>query len=115
MAQGKFGRAVRLAVAVTAGALAPAASWAEGEVITKQYDNGATYEGTFVNGLQDGTGIYRMPNGFEYSGDWVAGQIMGKGRARYPDGWSRRACCAPLNRLPDDVRRCTPLIRCSIC
>ncbi|MCB1408969.1 MAG: 2-isopropylmalate synthase, partial [Rhodobacteraceae bacterium] len=38
------------------------------EVITRQYDDGGIYEGTFLDGLQHGQGTYRLPNGFEYSG-----------------------------------------------
>ena len=31
-----------------------------GEVITKQYNDGSVYEGTFVDGKQDGTGTYTL-------------------------------------------------------
>ena len=31
------------------------------EVITKQYDDGGVYEGTFKDGKQHGTGTYRLP------------------------------------------------------
>lgn len=41
----------------------------ETEIGSKQFDNGGVYEGTFRNGLQHGTGTFRMPNGYEYSGD----------------------------------------------
>ena len=66
--------------------LGPAHAQDDGEVITKQYDDGSVYEGTFRNGRQDGTGTYRLPNGYEYSGDWVAGEISGQGIAKYPNG-----------------------------
>lgn len=56
------------------------------EIITKTYDDGGIYRGTFRNGLQHGTGTYTLPNGYEYTGDWVAGQINGTGRAKFPDG-----------------------------
>ena len=59
---------------------------ADGEVITKQYNDGSVYEGTFKDGLQDGIGTYRLPSGFEYEGEWIKGQIEGNGRARYPNG-----------------------------
>ena len=29
----------------------------------QQYDNGGIYEGEFRNGVQHGTGTYRLPNG----------------------------------------------------
>ncbi len=56
------------------------------DVVTKQYDDGGVYEGTFRNGLQHGTGTYRLPNGYEYTGDWVEGEIRGEGVARFPNG-----------------------------
>ena len=56
------------------------------EVVTKQYDDGSVYEGTFRNGRQDGTGTYTLPNGYSYSGTWVDGEILGQGVARYPNG-----------------------------
>ena len=76
-----------LLATIAALALAtPALSQADGEVLTKQYNDGSVYEGTFKDGLQDGVGIYRLPSGFEYEGEWAKGQIQGKGRARYPNG-----------------------------
>jgi hypothetical protein len=35
----------------------------DGEVITKQYDDGSVYEGTFLNGRQHGTGTYKAALG----------------------------------------------------
>ena len=58
----------------------------EDVVVTKQYDDGGMYEGTFKNGLQHGIGTYRLPNGYEYSGEWVDGQILGVGVAKFPNG-----------------------------
>jgi len=55
-------------------------------VVTKQYDDGGMYEGTFKNGLQHGIGTYRLPNGYEYSGEWVDGEILGVGVAKFPNG-----------------------------
>lgn len=55
----------------------------QGEVVSKQYDDGGIYEGTFQDGLQHGIGTYRLPNGYEYTGDWVEGEIKGDGVARY--------------------------------
>ncbi|MGL4320157.1 MAG: 2-isopropylmalate synthase, partial [Paracoccaceae bacterium] len=37
------------------------AAFAQDEVVTKQYDDGSVYEGTFLNGLQHGTGTYTLP------------------------------------------------------
>ena len=64
---------------VVAGALlfAGAAQAQTSSVQTKQYEDGGFYEGTFTNGLQHGTGTYRLPNGYEYSGAWVDGEIKG--------------------------------------
>ena len=55
-------------------------------VVTKQYDDGGVYEGTFKNGLQHGTGTYRLPNGYEYTGTWTNGEILGEGVANFPNG-----------------------------
>ena len=49
------------------------------EVVTKQYDDGSVYEGTFTDGRQDGTGTYTLPNGYTYTGAWVAGRMEGAG------------------------------------
>lgn len=38
------------------------------EVITKQYDDGGLYKGTFTDGKQDGYGSYKLPSGYEYEG-----------------------------------------------
>ena len=58
----------------------------DGEVVTKQFDDGGVYEGTFRDGLRHGTGTYRLPNGYEYTGDWVEGEIRGEGVAQFPNG-----------------------------
>jgi len=58
----------------------------DGDVQTKEYDDGGIYEGTFKDGLQDGTGTYKLPNGYEYTGQWEAGEIKGDGVARFPNG-----------------------------
>ena len=34
----------------------PGLAQSDGEVITKQYNDGSVYEGTFKDGVQDGTG-----------------------------------------------------------
>ena len=64
------------------GSLAIAALLATGaiaqEVVTKQYDDGGVYEGTFRDGKQHGTGTYRLPNGYVYNGEWIDGEIKGQ-------------------------------------
>ncbi|MDE3120396.1 MAG: 2-isopropylmalate synthase, partial [Paracoccaceae bacterium] len=65
---------MRMAGMLIAVATAVAAQ-GSGDVITKQYDNGGVYKGTFKDGKQDGTGTYTMPNGYTYTGDWVMGQM----------------------------------------
>ena len=66
---------------------APLAAIAQDEsVLTKQYDDGGVYEGTFRGGLQHGEGSYKLPNGYEYAGEWVDGEIKGQGVARFPSG-----------------------------
>ena len=50
---------------------------ADAQVVTKQYDDGGVYEGTFRNGLQHGQGSYALPNGYRYEGDWVEVGMMG--------------------------------------
>ena len=51
----------------------------EGDVQTKQYDDGGVYEGTFKDGVQHGMGTYKLPNGYEYTGQWEDGEIKGEG------------------------------------
>ncbi|MDO8884839.1 MAG: 2-isopropylmalate synthase, partial [Pseudotabrizicola sp.] len=74
-----------LGVAVLGFALPWGVLAQEGEIVTKQYDDGSFYEGTFLNGRQHGSGTYTLPNGYSYSGEWVAGEILGQGVARYPN------------------------------
>ena len=64
-----------LVLATLAAFACPAHAQTDGEVITKQYNDGSVYEGTFKDGLQDGIGSYRLPSGFEYEGEWAKGQI----------------------------------------
>ena len=74
--------AARVVALSTQGAIAQS----DGEVLTKQYDDGGIYEGTFREGKQHGQGTYRLPNGYEYTGEWVDGEIRGQGVARFPNG-----------------------------
>ena len=88
---------MRLMTAAFLAVLSLPAQAQDGEIITKQYDDGSVYEGTFLNGRQHGTGTYKLPSGFEYSGDWVEGEITGRGTAGYPNGvwpsWGRGGVC----------------------
>lgn len=43
------------------------------------------YEGQFVKGLPNGTGIYRWANGVYYEGEWKKGMMEGEGKMVYPD------------------------------
>ena len=75
-------------------------AWAQSaNVVTKQYDDGGIYEGTFKNGLQDGKGTYSLPNGYKYTGDWVEGEIRGQGVAVFPN------CLLYTSPSPRDMRR----------
>ncbi len=86
MTQGKQVRTGTAILAAALAALAPTVSVGQTKALTKEYDNGGVYEGTFVDGRQHGEGTYRLPNGYEYTGQWVEGRIEGEGRATYPDG-----------------------------
>ena len=66
---GRIARALSAGVALCA--LVAAGPVMAQEVVTKQYDDGGIYEGTFKDGKQHGKGTYRLPNGYEYEGDWV--------------------------------------------
>ena len=71
--------------AMALAALAPAAALAQEQVLTKEYDNGGVYEGTFVDGRQQGQGTYRLPNGYEYTGDVGRGPHRGPGPGHLPE------------------------------
>ena len=48
-------------------------AWAQSaNVVTKQYDDGGIYEGTFKNGLQDGKGTYKG-KGKQQGGCYICG------------------------------------------
>ena len=82
MQGGRIGLSALVLVLALAGGVAAQ------EVVTKQYDDGSVYEGTFKNGRQDGTGTYTLPNGYSYSGEWVAGEIRGKGIMDEAGNWA---------------------------
>ncbi len=89
--QAKTRGALAIALTLALGAAQPGlaqegSAQGGGTVITKQYDDGGVYQGTFRDGKQHGTGTYRLPNGYEYSGEWVDGEILGQGIARFPNG-----------------------------
>jgi hypothetical protein len=58
-------RKVTALLLLTALAAGPSLAQSDGEVVTKTYDDGSIYEGTFKNGRQDGKGTYKLPNGYE--------------------------------------------------
>ena len=64
----------RLLVFAAASA-AGAALAQDGEVQTKQYEDGGIYEGTFKAGKRQGTGTMRYASGEEASGDWDNGAL----------------------------------------
>ena len=76
----------RLILALCLAAAPMGALAQDGQVQTKQYDDGGIYEGSFRGGLQHGEGTYRLPNGYEYTGAWDDGEIKGEGVARFPNG-----------------------------
>ena len=55
-----------LALLCVVSVLIAAPTWAQsrGPVLTKTYDNGGVYTGTFSMGRPDGQGSYRLPNGY---------------------------------------------------
>ena len=50
------------------------------------YDNGACYEGAFLDGKRHGTGIYTYPSGAYYTGSWANGERNGTGTMYYANG-----------------------------
>jgi hypothetical protein len=98
-----FLSATALAAGLAAAPLAGPVLAQDGEVQTKQYEDGGVYEGTFKDGLQHGTGTYRLPNGYEYTGDWVEGEIRGRGHGASRSGTGPRSGCR-WHRSPHLVR-----------
>ena len=70
----------------TAMSLGSLPAFAQGQIQTKQYEEGGVYEGMFVDGVRQGRGTYTLPDGFKYTGQWVNGEIQGQGIAQYPNG-----------------------------
>lgn len=51
------------------------------------YPNGDAYEGYYVEGVREGSGIYKYAsNGEKYEGEWKKNLKDGIGRMRYADG-----------------------------
>ena len=53
----------RLTLSLALAALAAPALAQDGEVVTKQYDDGGVYEGEFKAGKREGRGTYRHAGG----------------------------------------------------
>ena len=79
----------RFAPLLLAAVAFTAASTATGQtssILTKQYEDGGVYEGTFKDGRQHGIGTYTLPSGYEYTGAWLDGEVEGQGIAKFEDG-----------------------------
>ena len=50
------------------------------------YEDGATYEGDFVDGRKEGFGVYVYPNGDKYEGEFKRGEKHGRGKLIFADG-----------------------------
>ena len=72
---------------------------------TKQFPNGDTYAGGWVNALPDGEGVYKWADGSEYSGDWLKGQKHGVGRYRWPSGATYQGCLLYTSPSPRDRQK----------
>lgn len=53
---------------------------------TYTWSHGDRFEGHWVNGVIDGTGIYYWPNGIRFIGHWKNGKRWGHGIEIYADG-----------------------------
>ena len=47
---------------------------------TTEYPSGEIYEGYYVDGLREGSGVYAYPNGDKYEGEWLKNLKHGIGR-----------------------------------
>ena len=50
------------------------------------YDDGATYDGEFVDGKRHGRGVYKYPDGSQYDGEFRDGERCGRGVEKYANG-----------------------------
>ena len=50
------------------------------------FSKGATYEGSWKNGLMDGYGIYKWTDGSEFKGTYVYGIKEGYGEMKWKNG-----------------------------
>ena len=51
-----------------------------------ELNNGSKYQGSFLNGLFHGKGIYIWPIQKTYDGYWINGKMNGEGKFTYPNG-----------------------------
>lgn len=51
-----------------------------------EWDDGSSYDGEFMNDIQNGTGVYISKEGAKYVGEFVDATPFGKGTAYYSDG-----------------------------
>jgi hypothetical protein len=58
----------------------------KGGVQTKRFDNGATYEGEWLNEKRHGQGTQTWADGAEYKGQWVNDKAQGWGIFKHVDG-----------------------------
>jgi hypothetical protein len=64
-------------------------NWKDGKMHgmgTYLFEDGCTYEGSFVHNYPDGEGCARYPHGQIYDGEWKKGQYSGKGHYSTVDG-----------------------------
>jgi hypothetical protein len=54
---------------------------------TITYTNGKTYEGSWVKGVFEGSGIAKYSNGYVYEGEFLDGKYHGKGTLVYQKGY----------------------------
>jgi len=50
------------------------------------YNDGASYEGEYVNDKFEGLGTYIWANGMKYEGEYKEDHMEGKGIMLFPDG-----------------------------
>lgn len=89
-------------------ALSSAAFAQDGQISTKQYDDGGVYEGTFKDGLQHGTGTYRLPMGMN---TLATGSAVRSKDAEQPASPMDRSMKASLKRASHRAlaRSCLPM------
>ncbi len=53
-----------------------------------EFENGAVYDGAFLDGAFHGNGTLTLSNGSAYKGEWMSGKRHGQGTMTMPDGCS---------------------------